>query len=81
MNNTNKIVYRAGMAKSSMLFSKTVVPQSVFPSFAVKLRDFRLNFCINNSSCSNATSIFIYKTETLDRQMDEVSLIVDCLNE
>jgi hypothetical protein len=71
-------VYRASMSKSSMLFSKTVAPQSVFPLFALKQRDFRLNFCVNNGSASMASCVPIYRAETLDRQLDEVSLRSQC---
>lgn len=60
------------MSKSSMLFSKTIAPQSTFPIFALKHRDFRLTFCINNGSASMASCVPIYKPDKIDVQLDEV---------
>lgn len=64
------------MCKPSLIFSKTTTPTSTFPTFAFKNRDFRVNFCVNNGSVSMASCVPIYKAETLDRQLDEVSFIL-----
>ena len=70
---TRRHVYRAAMSRPSPIYSKFSAPQSQFPSIALTQRDFRLNFCINNGSCSNCDSVPIYTAATLDRQLDEVS--------
>eukprot|EP01035_Chromulina_nebulosa_P017044 gene17044-22553_t len=69
-------ILRAGMCKSSAIFSKTTVPQSTFPTLALKYRDFRLNFCINNGSVSMASCVPIYKAEIIDKQLDEMTSLM-----
>lgn len=50
-------------------------PKTVFPGFALKHRDFRLNFCINNGSVSMPGSVCIYKAEILDQQLDDMTAL------
>jgi hypothetical protein len=64
---------RACMSRPSPLLSKIRAPNSQFPALALQHRDFRLNFCINNGSRSMPESVPIYRGETLNRQMDDVS--------
>lgn len=65
-------ILRASMSRPSPLFSKITVPHSQFPGFALSQGDFRLNFCINNGSRSMPKFVPIYRTETLDRQLDDM---------
>ncbi len=50
-------------------------PKTIFPSFALKRRDFRFNFCLNNGSISMPSVVCIYKAETLDLQLDEMTAL------
>jgi hypothetical protein len=52
------------------------VPKSSYPGFALTNRDFRFNFCVNNGSLSMPGAIFVYKAETLDEQLDEMTSLV-----
>lgn len=65
---------RACMSRPSLLVSKLAAPNSQYPGLALTQRDFRLNFCINNSSRSMPQSVPIYHPETLDRQLDESTI-------
>lgn len=69
-------VLRAAMCKSAMLSVKTMAPQTLFPSLAIKQRDFRLNFCINNGSSSMTSCVPVYTVDNLDRQLDEMTTLM-----
>jgi hypothetical protein len=62
---------RGAMSRPSPLLSKIGAPNTNFPGMALTQRDFRLNFCINNSSHSLPATVPIYKVDTLDRVLDE----------
>ena len=50
-------------------------PKSVFPGLALKHRDFRFNFCINNGSLAMPSTVCIYKAATLDEQLDHMTTL------
>jgi hypothetical protein len=64
---------RAAMSRPSPLLSKITAPNSEFPNMCLTQGDFRLNFCINNGSRSLPKYVPIYKPESLDRQLDEMT--------
>jgi len=64
------------MSRPKPLLSKIALPQTGFPGLALSQRDFRLNFCINNGSLSLSSVAPVYAAATLDRQLDEVSLVI-----
>ncbi len=61
------------MSRPSDVLFKFVIPNQQYPEFALRQRDFRLNFCINNSSESLPSIVPIYKPVQLDSQLDMVS--------
>lgn len=62
---------RAAMARPSGL-SVIPVPNTQFPGIAITQRDFRFNYCINNSSRSLPGVVPVYTVKLLDKQLDEV---------
>ena len=58
------------------LSNRGSVPKSCFPGFALNNKDFRFNFCVNNGSLSMPGAIFVYKVDTLDEQLDEMTSLV-----
>eukprot|EP01038_Epipyxis_sp_PR26KG_P007270 gene7270-9909_t len=68
-------ILRAKMSRPSS-FMRIAVPQSQFPGLALTHRDFRLSFCINNGSKSMSTVVPIYKVETIDQQLDEMTSLM-----
>jgi len=64
---------RAAMSAPSPILSKLAVPYSHYPGLALTQKDFRLNFCINCGTQSSPAVVPIYRVNTLDAQMDEVS--------
>jgi hypothetical protein len=67
-------ILRAAMSRPPLLNQTTArIPRTHFPGLALTHRDFRLNFCLNHGSVSMPRQIFIYRTVTLDNQLDEVS--------
>jgi len=66
-------ILRAAMSRPPLLNQTTArIPRSHFPGLALTQRDFRFNFCINHGSISMPRQIRIFRTETLDDQLDEV---------
>ena len=65
-------ILRAKMSRpSSLQFIQ--IPQSKFPGLAITNRDFRFNFCINSGAKSMPAVVPIYKPESLDDQLDEMT--------
>ena len=62
------------MSAPSPMLSKLAVPHSHYPGLALTQKDFRLNFCINCGTQSSPAVVPIYRVQTLDAQMDEVSM-------
>ena len=68
-------ILRAAMSRPPLLSQTTArIPRSNFPGLALTHRDFRFNFCINHGSISMPRQICIFRTDTLDKQLDEVRL-------
>lgn len=66
-------ILRAAMSRPPLLNQTTArIPRSNFPGLALTHRDFRFNFCINHGSISMPRQICIFRTDTLDKQLDEV---------
>ena len=66
-------ILRSAMSRPPLLNQTTArIPRSHFPGLALTHRDFRFNFCINHGSISMPRQIRIFRTETLDDQLDEV---------
>ncbi len=64
---------RSAMSRPSDVLSKLSAPNAQYPEYALRFRDFRFNFCINNGSETFPSVIPIYKSVYLDAQLDMVS--------
>lgn len=67
-------ILRSCMSRPAGVLSKLSTPHANYPEFALTSRDFRLNFCINNGSCTMPDAVFIYKPDILDSQLDLVCI-------
>jgi hypothetical protein len=65
-------IIRAKMSFPSQFLSRFVIPKSPY-QIAMTKSDFRINFALNCGSLSNPPTIFIYRVEQLDRQLDAAS--------
>lgn len=65
-------IIRAKMSYPSQFLSRFVIPKSPY-QIAMTKGDFRINFALNCGSLSNPATIFIYRVDQLDRQLDVAS--------
>jgi hypothetical protein len=65
-------IIRAKMSYPSQFLSRFVIPKSPY-RIAMTKADFRINFSLNCGSLSNPPTIFIYRVDQLDRQLDAAS--------
>ena len=66
-------ILRGAMSRPSPMISKITVPTTVFPGLALRKKDFRINFAINCGSKSLPEEVPIFKSMTLDDQLDAVT--------
>lgn len=62
-------IIRAKMSYPSQFFSRFVLPNSHY-TMALTQPDFRINFALNCGSTSNPPTVFVYRVDQLDRQLD-----------
>lgn len=65
-------IIRAQMTYPSQFVSRFVLPKSKY-QMALTKGNFRINFALNCGSLSAPAKIFIYKTESIDSQLDDAS--------
>lgn len=69
-------ILRANMSKMSLFtaVAMPLPPTTLYPSLALQSKDFRLHFAINCGSCSMLDEVPIYDGETLDHQLDLITM-------
>mmetsp|Transcript_47222 Transcript_47222/g.71426 ORF Transcript_47222/g.71426 Transcript_47222/m.71426 type:complete len:861 (+) Transcript_47222:24-2606(+) len=62
-------IVRANMSSPSQFVAKFVLPKSDY-DFALKRSDYRINFALNCGSLSNPKMVPVYRSETINEQLD-----------
>lgn len=67
-------IIRGNMAYPTQFVSRFILPKSRF-KYALVRSDYRINFALNAGSMSNPQTIFVYKPDTLEEQLDMASCL------
>ena len=64
-------VIRKRMSPPSQFLSRFAIPKSSYPRIELMREpDFRVNFALNCGSVSNPATVFVYRHDSLDKQLD-----------